>query len=108
MQIALQIAEREGDLLLRAYCEAYLLQARKAGDYQASVARDEYFPFGPLSYVQMLWTKVLRLRSLVTKKGDPAFESIRDTALDLINYSAFLVERLERDKNGTDAASPPR
>lgn len=69
------------------------LAKRKAQDYQHSVDRSEYFPFGLLSYVQMIHIKSTRLRSLVDSK-EPTFESIEDTCLDMINYCNFMLEHI--------------
>jgi hypothetical protein len=86
----------QGDLAVLLDC--WLLSERKARDYQGGgVERDAYFPFGVKSYVQMLVVKVLRLVSLARQDGKAQHEGIADSARDLINYSAFLVDRLERD-----------
>jgi len=92
------------DRLLGILAEAYLLQARKASDYQAGMTRDVYFPLGLSSYATMLNVKVQRLISLSQKTGAPTFESVRDTALDLINYASFLIERFDRIKKENDDA----
>jgi hypothetical protein len=83
------------DPLLRILAEAYSLQAAKSADYNSVIQRDTYWVFGPTSIVQMLWIKVLRMVSLV-QKSDHRFESLEDSALDLINYAAFLVEYTRR------------
>lgn len=98
MEYVRQIAEQDGDVLLGVYAEAYLLQAKKARDYQGGgVSRDAYFPFGLKSYVHMLVTKALRLVSLANQDTQPVHESIEDSGIDLINYAAFMVERQRRD-----------
>lgn len=85
-----------------AVAEAVLLCAKKSADYNQgmghedihNVDRSSYFPFGPVSYAQMLHTKTQRFNSLVTKilqGGAPNFEGLRDTALDIINYAGFYV-----------------
>lgn len=85
-----------------AVAEAVLLCAKKSSDYNQgmghedihNVDRSSYFPFGPVSYAQMLHTKTQRFNSLVTKilqGGEPNFEGLRDTALDIINYAGFYV-----------------
>lgn len=87
------------DPLLRILGSVMTLQRKKAADYNASsIARDDYWIFGPKSFVQMLWTKVLRLRSLVLDDRAPQNESIEDTAKDLIVYSLFMIEWLERNR----------
>jgi hypothetical protein len=85
------------DPLIRILGEVLVLQRNKAADYNASsVKRDDYWAFGLKSFVQMLWTKVLRLRSLVIDDRAPKNESIEDTAKDLIVYSLFMIEWMRR------------
>lgn len=83
-----------------AVAEAVLLCAKKSADYNQgmghedihNVDRSSYFPFGAVSYAQMLHTKTQRFNSLVTKQlngEQPNFEGLRDTALDIINYAGF-------------------
>ena len=86
----------QGDPTLSVLLEAYLLQARKAQDYQAGTDRDNYFPLGLPSFATMINIKALRLVSLAAKPESPQFESVKDTSLDLINYAAFLAEWLDR------------
>lgn len=98
------LARRGGTF--KAVAQAQLLVLRKSADYNhgkdpATAERDVYFPFGAMSYAQMIHTKAQRLNSLVLKAADsggkPNFESIRDTLLDVINYSSFWIERLDRE-----------
>ena len=83
-----------------ALAEAALLCIRKSQDYNQGaedmdphkIDRSSYFPFGDVSYAQMLHTKSQRFNSLVLKEmaGNEAnFEGLRDTALDIINYAGF-------------------
>jgi len=83
-----------------ALAEAALLCIRKSMDYNQNakdmdphkVDRSSYFPFGAVSYAQMLHTKSQRFNSLVLKEmrgQDANFEGLRDTALDIINYAGF-------------------
>lgn len=86
-----------------AVADAVLLCMRKSEDYNHGmegagdphkVDRSLYFPFGDASYAQMLWTKAMRFNSLVLKViqgGQPNFEGLRDTALDIINYAGFFL-----------------
>ena len=102
---------------MAAVATAQLLVLKKSADYNrlgmadrpsnaeeaaAFADRDAYFPFGLASYVQMLHVKTQRLVSLTAKaaQGAPNFEGVRDTALDLINYASFLVERTDRERGG--------
>lgn len=92
-----------------ALAEAALLCARKSVDYNQAagaldihtVDRSSYFPFGAVSYAQMLHTKSQRFNSLVLKQtsgGEPNFEGLRDTALDLINYAGFFIAATDREE----------
>lgn len=85
-----------------ALAEATLLCIGKSQDYNHTgkdidphnVDRSIYFPFGPVSYAQMIHTKAQRFNSLVLKEMDGSganFEGLVDTALDIINYAGFFV-----------------
>ena len=69
--------------------EAAALKERKSKDYQGGMwTEEDYFPFGHQSYIHMLWTKMLRIRS-VAEQTDTNFESLADSLDDMINYSAM-------------------
>lgn len=85
-----------------ALARAALLCIRKSQDYNQGagdmdphkIDRSGYFPFGAVSYAQMLHTKSQRFNSLVLKQmngEEPNFEGLLDTALDMINYAGFFV-----------------
>lgn len=62
---------------------------KKSKDYNGgTIKRDDYAIFGRQSHMQAVWTKVLRLRSLMDNPT-PNFESLNDTLMDLANYSAI-------------------
>ena len=77
--------------------EAAELKKRKSKDYQGSqFTEEDYFPFGDTSYIHMMHTKMLRIRSVAEQK-DTNFESLEDSLIDMINYAAmyaaFVVNR---------------
>lgn len=86
-----------------ALADAALLCAKKSLDYNNTetgqsvdihnVDRSNYFPFGVVSYAQMLHTKAQRFNSLVYAgpEKSPQFEGLKDTALDIINYAGFFI-----------------
>ena len=80
--------------------EAAKLQQLKEKDYksQSSESKQEYFPYGDLSYLQMLYTKIKRLESLAFENDTPNFESSYDSVLDLINYASFYGAYLKNKK----------
>jgi len=89
-----------------ALAKATLLCVKKSQDYNHGkninphdVDRSEYFPFGAVSYAQMLHTKSARFNSLVKKQLDGKgsnFEGLEDTALDIINYAGFYIAAKEQ------------
>jgi len=82
--------------------DAAALKEAKSNDYQGSKwSEEDYFPFGTQSYTHMLWTKMLRLRSVLEREGKEEinFESAEDTLIDMINYSAMFAAYLENKKN---------
>lgn len=68
----------------------------KDNDYNSDIELEDYFPFGHESYVHMLNTKVLRLRSLLNTDVCN-FESQLDTVNDLIAYAVFYRKALVED-----------
>jgi predicted HAD superfamily Cof-like phosphohydrolase len=86
-----------------ALIEAHKLRITKSQDYQSdgsNISLEEYFPFGDESYVHMINQKCLRVRSCVSSSSTkgPNFESLQDSLVDLINYSSFYYEYLEKNK----------
>lgn len=68
------------------------LIAKKGQDYNTGVQLADYFPFGRVSYVQMIHMKSTRLRSLIEGRKEPNFDSIKDTLQDLLAYTVFMLE----------------
>lgn len=79
--------------------EAIELKKRKSEDYQGSqFTEEDYFPFGHLSFIHMLHTKLLRIRSVAEQQGEQNFESLSDSLIDMINYSAMYAAWVENEK----------
>ena len=75
--------------------DAAALKEEKSKDYQGSKwTEEDYFPFGDQSYLHMIHTKYLRLRSVI-ETNNPNFESAEDTLVDMINYCAMYAAYLE-------------
>ena len=86
---------------------AIALVEKKDQDYNSIVKREDYFPFGDLSYVQMIHVKSTRLRGLTgSRTQQPNFESVEDTLYDLINYSVFHLEHIKKTKEKIDDDIP--
>jgi hypothetical protein len=89
------------------------LQLKKSNDYQnpnSIVRQADYYPRGVASILDIIHAKTLRLRSVLeAMESDPNykpnFESIEDSAKDLINYSSFLAAYV---RGGIDGQSPDR
>jgi hypothetical protein len=93
---------------LKVLQECADIQKRKSEDYQASVSdvtQADYYLYGVDSIYDMMHTKMLRIQSVLDKMRaghDANFESVEDSAKDLINYSSFLVSFLRRKIPGQD------
>lgn len=85
------------DLVLRskvppAFLEATKICLERAAKYnQGTVRREDHFPLGDASFMQMLWVKAIRLRSDVESGAKPD----RDHLIDIMNYANFWVNHLD-------------
>lgn len=82
---------------------AGLLYLKKSADYNGDsimhYTLSNYFPFGTASYAQMIHTKSMRILSVAEKelnKKPANFESLQDSALDMINYAMFLADHCDK------------
>jgi len=74
--------------------ECIELQNKKGDDYQSSkssVRQADYYPRGLETLYDIVWAKMLRVRSVLDKGESANFESIEDSFKDLINYASFAV-----------------
>ena len=80
--------------LLRIQCEGYELFTKKNRDYG-----DSFATYGPIGVIVRMGDKISRLTSL-TKNGIQLIdnESVRDTLIDLHNYSAMAVMLMDETK----------
>tara|TARA_B100001057_G_scaffold160412_1_gene161047 strand:+ start:1516 stop:1866 length:351 start_codon:yes stop_codon:yes gene_type:complete len=74
------------------------LQLKKSRDYQnpnSTVHQADYYPNGVITIHDIMHAKMLRMKSVMeAMQGDdyePNFESLEDSAKDLINYTSFFV-----------------
>lgn len=89
------------------------LQLKKSNDYQnpnSTIRQADYYPRGIASILDIIHAKTLRMRSVLEAMEsdpnyEPNFESIEDSAKDLINYSSFLAAYV---RGGIDGQSPDR
>jgi hypothetical protein len=71
---------------------------RKNSDYGASV-NDTYKRYGLVSYLVRMEDKINRVRNLVLNKNQKVEdEKIRDTLMDLANYSILAIIDMENEK----------
>lgn len=73
------------------------LRIRKGQDYNAGPQLADYFPFGHVSYAQMIHIKNLRIQSLIAVESQgrtPNFDGLMDSLEDLINYATFYAEAI--------------
>lgn len=86
--------------------EAAELQERKGRDYQnpnSSVVQNDYYPRGVWSIMDIINAKYLRMVSVLEtmeQGGSVNFESVEDSAVDLINYASFMVAYMRGEIDG--------
>jgi hypothetical protein len=80
----------------RVFDTAGTLLLRKHRDYgPLNVARS---PGGPLNGLRVrMWDKVARINNLLDSGVKPSNESLRDSFVDLLNYSAIAIMVLDRN-----------
>jgi len=80
----------------RVFDTAGTLLLRKHKDYgPRNVARS---PGGPLNGLRVrMWDKVARINNLLDSGVKPSNESLRDSFVDLLNYSAIAIMVLDRN-----------
>lgn len=86
------------------------LQLRKSRDYQnpnSTVKQADYYPNGVITIYDIMHAKMLRMKSVMEAMQsdgyDPNFESLEDSAKDLINYASFFVSYCRNKIPGQDA-----
>jgi hypothetical protein len=86
------------------------LQLRKSRDYQnpnSTVKQADYYPNGVITIYDIMHAKMLRMKSVMEAMRndgyDPNFESLEDSAKDLINYASFFVSYCRNKIPGQDA-----
>ena len=86
--------------------EAAQLQEKKGQDYngaQTSIEQNDYYPRGVWSILDIVNAKYLRMVSVLEQMeqgGKANFESVEDSAIDLINYASFLAAYMRGDVPG--------
>lgn len=101
------MTERHSVQVLR---ECIDLQNKKANDYQnpnSTIKQADYYPSGCLTILEIIQAKVLRMRSVMEAMQydpsyNPNFESLEDSAKDLINYASFFVAYSRGQVDGQD------
>ena len=88
--------------------EAAELKEKKQADYQGDMwTEEDYFPYGNKSYMHMIHTKYLRMRSLAENEDKEInFESLEDTLIDMAVYCAMFAAYLENKKLEQDTSDP--
>ena len=89
------MSEKESVNVLQECVE---LQLKKSNDYQnpnSRILQADYYPNGLQSILDIMNAKMLRIQSVMEAMEDPNyepnFESIEDSAKDLVNYASFFV-----------------
>ena len=95
---------------LKALEEAKAIQLKKSNDYQNAESRikqAQYYPRGCATILDLIHGKILRMYSVMEamendKTYNPNFESLEDSAIDLINYASFFVSYMRGKMEGQD------
>tara|TARA_R100000231_G_scaffold108138_1_gene80046 strand:+ start:480 stop:1088 length:609 start_codon:yes stop_codon:yes gene_type:complete len=74
--------------------EATKVQIQKDHDYNSQSNLKDYFPFGLVSYIQMIYIKALRMVNIAKQKNIKN-ESMEDSLIDLVNYCSFMYKELK-------------
>lgn len=93
----MRLEEKESIKVLNECIE---LMKKKGNDYQnpySSIQQADYYPNGVSTLLDIVWAKMLRIRSVIEAMQhdpdySPNFESIEDSFKDTINYCSFAVE----------------
>ena len=88
--------------------QAAELIAKKGNDYQnpkSRIRQADYYPNGAQTILDIMTGKINRMHSVLDAMRDDdnymeTFESLQDSAIDLINYSAFFSAYLDYDIDG--------
>lgn len=108
--------DRESIKVLQECAE---VQLKKSKDYQNEASRirqADYYPRGVATILDLIYAKTLRMQSVVEAMEkdptyNPNFESIEDSAMDLINYASFVVSycrgKMDGQKPGRDFLNRP-
>ncbi len=91
--------------------ECAALQIKKSNDYQnpnSRIKQADYYPRGVLTMLDIVYAKVLRMYSVAEAMESDTeyaanFESLEDSAKDLINYGSFIAAYI---RNGVDGQDP--
>ena len=91
-----RINEKFIEDMWRVFDTARTILLRKHNDYgPLNVARS---PGGPLNGLRVrMWDKVARINNLLDNGVKPSNESLRDSFVDLLNYSAIAIMVLDKN-----------
>jgi len=81
------------------------IYAKKSEDYNNESAVEDYFPFGNISYLQLIHMKYMRIMSVAKSNSKPNYESLEDSLLDMINYCSFFVSYTQNLKGANEKSN---
>lgn len=104
--------EKREKCSVRVLRECIELQLKKSRDYQnpnSLIKQSDYYPSGCLTILEIMHAKMLRIRSVIEamqydETYAPNFESLEDSAKDLINYASFFVSYSRGEMEGQDSS----
>lgn len=92
----IDVLNEDEDKIISLFLEAFLLRRKKGEDY-GDVWRD----LGARAQWAQMYIKTMRLKELLWKGKNPKNESIRDSLIDLLNYTfhTLVLYNEETEKN---------
>ena len=90
--------------------DCIFVQIKKSNDYQnpnSRIRQADYYPNGCLTIHDIMTAKMLRIQSVMEAMQhddnyQPNYESLEDSAKDLINYCSFFVAYIRGKIDGQD------
>ena len=99
-------SERASVGILKEAIEIQILKGQDYNNAASRVTQADYYPNGVYSILDICQAKVLRMYSVLDTMqagGNPNFESIEDSAIDLINYASFVAAYIRGQVPGQKA-----
>jgi hypothetical protein len=74
---------------------------RRSAAYDKQSIPSDHFPFGVVSFAQMIWMKFQRISGYigVEKFSEEELDTLYDSAIDMANYAVFLATWVKQNRH---------